>query len=87
MNCIFQKIYGANQKLIIEKFYYLLVKMTQDNNFALIAFLFADWYNIYLFQLPGKIPEFKELQNTIGNGNTIAIAESQIFIIWVNKVS
>ena len=38
-----------------------------------------------LFQLSGKIPEFKELQNIIGNGFTIL--ESQIFIIQVDMLS
>ena len=38
-----------------------------------------------LFQLSGKIPEFKELRNIIGNGFTIL--ESQIFIIRVDMMS
>ena len=38
-----------------------------------------------LFQLSGKIPEFKELQNIIDNGFTIL--ESKILIIHVNMLS
>ena len=38
-----------------------------------------------LFQLSGKIPEFKELRNIIDNGFTIL--ESQIIIIRVDMLS
>ena len=56
--------------------------MTQDDNSALIA-----WTGTMfdLFQLSGKIPEFKELQNIIDNGFTIL--ESQIFITRADMLS
>ena len=58
--------------------------MTQGDNFVLIAcFLFSGIFD--LFQLSGKILEFKELRNIIDNGFTIL--ESQTFIIHVDMLS
>ena len=61
--------------------------MTQGDNFILITcFLFCGLVQCFdLFQLSGKIPEFKELWNNIDNGFTIL--ESQIFIKGVDILS
>ena len=45
----------------------------QDDNFVLISCFFFLWTGTIfdLFQLSGKNPEFKELQNVIDNGFVI----------------
>lgn len=54
--------------------------MIQDDNFVLTACFFFWWTGtiFHLFQLSGKILEFKELQNTFDNGFTII--ESFVYI-------